>query len=272
MNPVNSFILLVDDHPINRTVLGRQLGELNFSVVPCKNGLEALALWRSRPFSLIITDCDMPEMDGYALTTAIRAIEIREELSCIPIIAWTANILPEDLEICTKAGMSDFLPKPASHEDLMKLLTKWVISDQTQAAKTSVIRNDELPAAVAADTSCSFIIPEHKTIPVFDPIVLLDMLGDDPKAHRDLIDSFLEETQKAVAELQHAIEAHDTNILRKISHKLKSSARIVGALELAAACEDLEHAGYKKASRLEIQAAYDSFNIAHKRMIAQMTA
>ena len=269
MNYTGLFILAVDDHPVNRALLKLQLEARGLHVVLAKNGAEALACWCDQQFSLVITDCGMPVMDGYELTTSIREIETREELPRIPIIAWTASILPEDIEICTKAGMNDFLAKPATDIELTQILAKWLIAAETQVAALASARDGEMLVNLATDESNPSITTNKKDDPIFDPEVLIDMLGDNPVVHRKLIDSFLEEAQKAAVEISLANEAHDSDTLTSVSHKLKSSARIVGAIQFANACEVLERAG-RNATWVEIQPAQVNFQAAFKRMDAVM--
>lgn len=255
LNSSDLLILAVDDHPINRTLLARQLEALGLPVVLAGNGVEALAYWHERQFALIITDCDMPKMDGYALTTKIREIENQEGRAHIPIIAWTAKSFPEDIAMCAQAGMSDFLSKPATQGELSQILVKWLTAAATQVAATDL----------ATVNPSSFIASNHMNAAVFDPAVLIDMVGDDLAVHRELIDDFLEAAQQLAEEIYHANEAHDAGTLTKVSHKLKSSARIVGALQFANACEALERAG-RNAVWVEIKPAHSVFQAALKRM------
>jgi CheY-like chemotaxis protein len=120
-------ILIVDDHPLNRMLLKQQLGMLGVQVEAAADGNEALAKYQAASFDLIITDCHMPEMDGYELTYRIREREKSGDRH-IPIIAWTANVLSEEVEHCTKAGMDDLLTKPTELADLRAMLVKWLIS------------------------------------------------------------------------------------------------------------------------------------------------
>ncbi|HET9112586.1 MAG TPA: ATP-binding protein, partial [Burkholderiales bacterium] len=96
-------ILVVDDHPINRDMLARQIKYLGLRAIVCENGLEALSLWKAQPYALVITDCQMPDMDGYALTRSIRQIESAAHLQPIPVIGWTANALTDEFDRCVAA-------------------------------------------------------------------------------------------------------------------------------------------------------------------------
>ncbi|ABE43747.1 response regulator [Polaromonas sp. JS666] len=117
-----TLILLADDHPTNRSLLMRQVNLLGYAAESARNGVEALNLWKSGRFSLLLTDCNMPEMDGYELAKAIRALEAATAARHYPVIACTANAMGGEAEICLAAGMDDYLVKPV---ELKKLRPAW---------------------------------------------------------------------------------------------------------------------------------------------------
>ena len=127
MNNQNSTILIVDDHPVNRLLLKQQLAQLDLKVEAAESGAPALSLWQNKHYDLIITDCHMPEVDGYELTRRIREIEQQTGAQRIPIIAWTANVLTEEVSRCQAAGMDDMLTKPTELNHLREMLLKWLI-------------------------------------------------------------------------------------------------------------------------------------------------
>lgn len=118
-------ILLAEDDPVNRRIASIYLSELGVSVTLAPNGLEAIRLLRESPsnYDLIFMDIRMPEMDGYSATRIIR-----DELGVteIPIIAMTAQVLPNELENVTFSGMNDYLTKPINYKDLVNLLLKYL--------------------------------------------------------------------------------------------------------------------------------------------------
>ena len=120
-------VLIVDDHPVNRMLLKQQLGLLGAQVTAAESGSPALTLWQSSHFDIIITDCHMPDMDGYELARKIRGIEAQAGTAMhIPIIAWTANVLSDEVERCQVAGMDDLITKPTDLADLKSMLLKWI--------------------------------------------------------------------------------------------------------------------------------------------------
>jgi two-component system, sensor histidine kinase SagS len=116
-------ILLVEDNPVNQLVAKGMLGKLGCEVVVCSHGGEALQQLERSAFDLVLMDCNMPVMDGYEATQQIRQSGKWPEL---PVIALTANAMPEEREHCKSAGMNDYLAKPFHREELIAILDQWI--------------------------------------------------------------------------------------------------------------------------------------------------
>jgi signal transduction histidine kinase/CheY-like chemotaxis protein len=116
-------ILLVEDNPVNQLVAKGMLGKLGCEVVVSSHGAEALQQLERGQFDLVLMDCNMPEMDGYEATRLIRQ---SGKWPGLPIIALTANAMPEEREHCKNAGMNDYLAKPFHREELIHLLDQWI--------------------------------------------------------------------------------------------------------------------------------------------------
>ncbi|MGH7747789.1 MAG: response regulator, partial [Candidatus Dormibacteria bacterium] len=108
-------ILVVEDNPVNRRLVARQLDKLGYAADAVPGGREALAALETTTYTMIFMDCQMPEMDGFETTRAIRGAE---HGSRIPIVALTANAREEDRRACIEAGMDDHVAKPATIDDL----------------------------------------------------------------------------------------------------------------------------------------------------------
>lgn len=119
-------VLIVDDHPINRMLLKKQILMLGLQVEMANDGAQALALFKARHFDMVITDCHMPVMNGYELCMEIRAIEQATGKPPTPIIAWTANVLTEVAERCRTAKIDGLLIKPTELPALKAKLYKWL--------------------------------------------------------------------------------------------------------------------------------------------------
>ena len=120
-------ILLAEDNIINQKVEKRMLKQLGYEVYVANDGSEALDLIEKQSFNIVLMDCQMPIMDGFEATIAIREKENKDKgRNKIPIIAVTANVMEEDKKKCVSAGMDDFLPKPINIKDLGEILEKWI--------------------------------------------------------------------------------------------------------------------------------------------------
>jgi signal transduction histidine kinase/CheY-like chemotaxis protein len=126
--PIHARILVVEDNVVNQRMAVKMLEKMGCRVDVAANGLEAVAMVERLKYDLVFMDCQMPEMDGYEATAEIRR---REEASQHTlIIAMTAHTMQGDREKCLKAGMDDYIAKPVKKESLLKLLEKWMPSQE----------------------------------------------------------------------------------------------------------------------------------------------
>jgi CheY-like chemotaxis protein/anti-sigma regulatory factor (Ser/Thr protein kinase) len=117
-------VLLAEDDIVNQKVAMRKLEKLSCRVDVAANGKEAIEMWEKLPYDLVFMDCNMPEMDGYEATRAIRLREGMKKHT--PIIAMTAGAMKEDQERCIDSGMDDYLSKPVHPGRLTEVLERWV--------------------------------------------------------------------------------------------------------------------------------------------------
>ena len=117
-------VLVVEDNPVNWKVAVAMLGTLGYRAEVASHGLQALAAVDREDFSLVLMDCQMPEMDGFEATARIRARG--DHKGRVPIIALTANALDGDRERCLGAGMDDYLAKPVKLDDLRHAMEAWL--------------------------------------------------------------------------------------------------------------------------------------------------
>lgn len=225
-------ILVAEDNETNQKVILQQLALLGYAADVAGDGRQALACWKSGDYALLLTDLHMPEMDGYDLTLAIRSEEVGKRR--IPIVALTANALKDEAKRGRAMGMDDYLSKPARLMDLKAMLIKW------------------LPAAAVSGLDLAVsAIPSDGAGPV-NVRDLEALVGDDPAVIREFLQDFRISAAKAAAELKRACEAEAAAEAGAAAHKLKSSARSVGARALGDLCEELEQAG--NAGRIEVLA------------------
>jgi CheY-like chemotaxis protein/HPt (histidine-containing phosphotransfer) domain-containing protein len=223
---LGQLILLAEDNPTNQDVIRRQLNLLGRACEIVDNGQEALDAYGRGRYALILTDCHMPVMDGYELTGRVRSLE-QESGRHIPIVAVTANALQGEAERCIAAGMDDYVSKPIAMPALIAALEKWLPAPRTAA----------VPVTAPASTNGA------GTSGAVDARAIKDMFGDDPATFKEILTSFLEPSRQIVAEIEAAHGKRDAAEVRGAAHKLKSSARSIGAHALADLMVALETAG-----------------------------
>ena len=234
-------ILIAEDHPVNLRLIQRQLKLLGYRSETAGDGAEALDKWRRNRYSMLITDCHMPTMDGYQLAQAIRGVEGERDLDTpMPIIACTANALPEDAQRCLAAGMSDYIAKPVSLGTLQAKLAKWLPpSCSTQSAPANTTVNSVAPLkGAAAGIAAS---PAAQASPL-DPSALLDFSGGNADDEREILEQFRQSNRKDSALLFNALDQREQNTVLHASHRIKGASRAIGATPLADVCERIEKA------------------------------
>ncbi|SEQ26187.1 Signal transduction histidine kinase [Pseudomonas sp. NFACC02] len=209
-------ILVVDDHPANRLLLCQQLGFLGHRCDVAEQGAQGLERWLARPFDLVIVDCNMPVMNGYDLTRAIRAHEREHAQAPCTVLGFTANAQPEETQRCRDAGMDDCLFKPISLTAL----------------------NDRLSRVSARPGS------QHPTAdaPAFDMASIVALTGNRPEMIQHLISQLITSSRDDVEELREVSARGSTGAIKDVAHKIKGAARIISASTVIDLCEQLEEA------------------------------
>jgi signal transduction histidine kinase/CheY-like chemotaxis protein len=223
-----TLLLLVDDHPINRTVLLRQVAALGYAAEAFEDGEQALEAWRTGRFAAIVTDCHMPGMSGYDLARHVRHLEAIQGKARAPILACTANVFSSEAEKCFNAGMDDYLPKPVGLADLGQLLDRWLpIGTPGRAAAPVAPPRPELPAS--------------SSDPVDEARLAEATLGD-PALAREALRTFRKAIVPDCATLEAAVDVVARERCAKAAHRIRSSSLTIGAVRLAAICERIEAA------------------------------
>lgn len=209
-------ILVVDDHPANRLLLCQQLEFLGHRCDVAEQGAQGLEHWLARHFDLVIVDCNMPVMNGYDLTRAIRLHEHEHGQVPCAILGFTANAQPEEKQRCREAGMDDCLFKPISLTALNDRLSRIGV-------RPSDTRNPTRP-------------------PAFDMSSIVALTGNRPEMIQSLIDQLISSCRDDARELAEASVPGKRQDIRDVAHKIKGAARIISARQVIDLCETLEHA------------------------------
>jgi signal transduction histidine kinase/DNA-binding NarL/FixJ family response regulator len=223
-----SLILVVDDHSTNRMIMGSQLKLLGYACETAADGRQGFELWRSGRFGLVVTDCHMPEMDGYELTAAIRRVEGDGGHDRTPIVACTANAMEGEADTCLAAGMDDYLPRPIELRALLTMLNRWL----PLAAAATPASAQPAPASTAPAVTGDE--------PPLDRGMLAELSGGDEQLEREILTDFRKASDTDATELAAALAGANQEQITRVAHRMKGASGMVGALPLAAICHRIE--------------------------------
>lgn len=281
--PKNSRILLVEDNRINQAVVLGLLSNMYLSADIANNGQEALTLLQKNAsentYDIILMDCQMPVLDGYETTKAIRNGDVGEIYKHIPIIAMTANAMKGDKEKCLAAGMSDYTAKPVDDAILKAKLCHWLgVSDETNLNEENLA--DHTRSVINANNEQNVnVLKEEPDISTrnangssdevasitWDITGFLKRLSQNKKLAQKLIDLYLEDSPDLVQKLIHAIDNNDIDEVIQYSHKLKGSTRNLSGVKLGDILEAIEYSSKIKEHnkirtyKLELTEEFDIF-------------
>lgn len=230
-------VLLAEDNPVNVEVAKAMLESLGIEAHCARNGQEALQAVRTGSFDAVLMDCQMPVMDGFAATAAIRRHE-REagRARTLPVIAITANALQGDREACLAAGMDDYLSKPFTQQQLAAVIGRW-IAVPLAATSHHLDAPPRLPQEVV-----EVIQREAVNRVALDNIRALSREGGDALVQK-VVQAYVGDTPRHLATLREAVEGMDAGSVRRVAHSLKSASANIGAARLATLCKELEQLG-----------------------------
>jgi CheY-like chemotaxis protein/HPt (histidine-containing phosphotransfer) domain-containing protein len=198
-------VLVVEDNELNRRLREKQLGRLGSPCASVGDGRSALERLRAEEFGVVLLDCQMPGLDGFATAAEIRTMEAGKRRT--PIIAITANATDEDRRRCFEAGMDDFVPKPVTLEPLAAALARWDKPfDETALA---------VFAAIAADA---------------------------PGALARLLDGFVSDSEERLRAARAALARGERQACGREAHAVRGAAAAVGARGLRELCRRIEAA------------------------------
>jgi CheY-like chemotaxis protein len=239
-------VLVVEDNIVNQKVAAKMLEREGYRVDVAANGQEAVEAVAQIPYVLVFMDCQMPVMDGYEATRAIReqeasliqhgaqdargaTIAARGGTPRLPIIAMTANAMDGDRERCLEAGMDDYIAKPVRRENLEAVLGRWQTDRAGSAGEPPASLSEERGNAAAS----------------VDPAVLTDLRQLDATGEllTTIITLFLDETPRLQERMQAAFCRTDATALAEAAHTLKGSSGNLGATHMQQLCGELQTLG-----------------------------
>ncbi|WP_281223166.1 transporter substrate-binding domain-containing protein [Photobacterium sanguinicancri] len=265
-------ILVAEDHPINQQIIAQQLLQLGYRADITDNGQLALNALHQQDYDLILTDCHMPELDGYGLASAVRQQGFRTPTGkLIPIIALTANAAASEKSNCKANGFDQCLFKPVTLQQLDTVLALWLhpdaditqqegcgfdldewdLGDFTPNQEESSNISGSLIYETFTDEPSPFAVKEATfsaeqqsiTELAANEVISLASLSNifgDPALCQQILQQYHQACLTDLAELKQVLLSQDIDNIALISHRMKGAARMVEYQSLAQACEDME--------------------------------
>jgi two-component system sensor histidine kinase/response regulator len=230
---------------VNQRIAVKMLEKMGCRVDVAVNGQRALDALDAMPYDLVLMDCQMPEMDGFDATRAVRAREGDGRRT--PIVAMSANAMAGDRERCLEAGMDGYLTKPVRPDELAATISQWLPRVEFLDVATG-------PALIATDPATDAATDGPPNPPGFG--LDLTLLGraqlaelravggtDGDRFVADLVDLFLAEGERGLDQIRDGVENANPGAVMNAAHRLKGSALNLGCTSLAEAAELLETLG-----------------------------
>ncbi len=225
--PAKGRILIAEDNPANQLVALYLLKSIGYESEVVATGEGAIHSLSGGDFDLVLMDCQMPVMDGFAATRAIREAE-KTVGGHIPIIAMTAYALKGDREKCIEAGMDDYISKPVTPQVLEDMIGALLAKDSKNASGADKGSPDESGGTI-------------------DPRAMKELLELQEEGAsnivEELVDIFLEDAPKRMASIRDAMDSADSSALAHNAHALKGSCTVIGATKMRDLCYELEKLG-----------------------------
>jgi signal transduction histidine kinase/sensor domain CHASE-containing protein/DNA-binding response OmpR family regulator/GAF domain-containing protein/HPt (histidine-containing phosphotransfer) domain-containing protein len=225
-------VLLVEDNPVNRTLAVAILSSEGLVVETADNGQEAVQAVLAKDYDAVLMDIQMPLMDGYQASLAIRQEETRLSHPPLPIIAMTAHAMKGDREKCLSAGMNDYVTKPIDTVNLFATLEKWLLSAQARD-------NQPLPSTHRV-TPGNGMSSFPAALDGIDVEAGLNRLDGNDRLYRELLLKFAEQASELTSTLAEAMTSGDLNSAQQTVHNIKGMAGNLSVQALFSAAKQLE--------------------------------
>ena len=232
-------VLVVEDNAINQDLIEQQLISLGCEVEIASNGAEAVSLWESNTYDLILTDVHMPKMDGFQLTKHIRENEKVTD-TFTPIVLITADVHQKQKKLI-ELGINAYLSKPIERQELSKVLHKYVGMD----GKSSDVNDKTYKEEPYVKHGIVDRIDNTTELPL-DINALAELVGENVEVQNNILKNYMQQVTETIHHIHEACADKSFDEIRRLSHKLKSSSRSVGANNLADTFVELESASKAK--------------------------
>jgi two-component system, sensor histidine kinase and response regulator len=255
---LRGLVLVVEDIPTNQQLAVAMLSALGLRSAVADNGRVAVHLVQERVFDLVLMDCQMPVMDGYEATAAIRALPGNR--GKLPIVALTANAMHGDEQKCLAAGMDGFLAKPFTLAQLEGQLARWLKMSSPTAGAAGKTERSATKSDPSADARTAINTRQLATLREIGSKAGTDLVTN-------LLQAFLADSHGCVTQVEHAIAAQDGKQLCRIAHAMKSRTANLGAEELSDLYRKMELLGRESRTE-EASGLMQDLKRAHERVLA----
>jgi two-component system sensor histidine kinase/response regulator len=261
-----AYLLLAEDNVFSQQVGQELLEEAGATVVLANNGKEAIDLMLKERFDCVLMDVQMPVMDGFEATRMIRSDpRLRDAL----VIAMTANAGRDDQARCLEAGMNEFVTKPISPKLMFEVIAKWLATRPERNGRRRVAQ-----AADQAPTRMSAAPVVSSDVGMLDMSALSLTFGANPVKMRKYAFMFLDSARDGLADVSEALDRADVERLADLGHRMKASAKAVGAMRFAGLCQDLERlreGGTLEQARALVTAMYALLALLNEHIVHELT-
>ena len=234
----SSNVLVVEDNPVNQRVTLTLLKQIGIIADLAEDGLQAITMFKSKPYALVLMDCQLPRLDGWGATRAIRRLE-ESTRSHVTIIALTAQALAGDREKCLQSGMDDYLTKPVNAQLLQQTVLA-VLKNATSQQQAGSAMAQTAPSVASAQMTSSGMPVANL---ILDAEIVATIRGFGAEGMRDVYGIMLTDLPQRRGQLALALQQQDAKTLAAVAHGVKGACGTVGARALGQAAAQLERLG-----------------------------
>ena len=279
---INNDALLVEYNPTNQIVGEIELSSLWFKVTIANNGKEALDLTAQKEFAIVFMDCQMPIMDGYEATRAIRVRECKTGKH-VPIVAMTANAMEGDRELCLAAGMDDYVTKPFQPEQLVAAIENFIDIDTIGDTPKELSAPEAKLEAAPDPEQDQGQDPEQESEQESDPTPEPPIVSTEPALDfekltakfseaqaKQLLPVFLVDTEKRMLDLKVQVAEMNYEAMANQAHAVKGAAAMIFAAGLASAARDIELGAKVKDATINYGKKYELMSLEFENLKAMV--